>query len=575
MSPNENRFRYSLRGLNSQLFFVVILPISILLIAITFGSFALHQDAMRDLVATRDQRTVNSSARALGEQLDHRKAVIQSIGIRSTDNLSQDDFLTSVEFLSDDFDAGIAIIGPTYDLLGFSARLEKWQEFEDEVIKYLDQSKSGQLITPRISAPFYIKGQDDIYSFVIYQANQNNPIIVGIFSVTKLARENLASILSYDNVGSVMLVDQNINMLYESGLQEVPETLLDYPGITEALRGETGTTYLDIEGGEHVIVYSPISTTNWALVIDEPWREITSPLLRYSESGSLILLPIVIFALIAIWFGTLKIIQPLRAFQTQAGMFTQGDFKAFNEPVGGIEEIQTLQTTFIGMAEEVEKAQPVLTRSLNVVTKGQEEERKRLARELHDDPLQSLIALNQRIMIARRVADNSDLQGSLTEIETMLGKTMQELRRLTRALRPIYLEDLGLVSALESLGLEMSESIGIPILFKLEGIERRLPDNVEIALYRITQEAISNISKHAGASKAKIAISYNDTNLLLQIEDDGEGFDPPKNLGELASIGHYGLLGIHERADLINADYQIQSESGHGTTVTIQVPFQS
>ncbi|RLD90894.1 MAG: hypothetical protein DRJ13_17795 [Bacteroidetes bacterium] len=364
-------------------------------------------------------------------------------------------------------------------------------------------------------------------------------------------------------------------MLYESGLQEVPETLLDYPGITEALRGETGTTYLDIEGGEHVIVYSPISTTNWALVIDEPWREITSPLLRYSESGSLILLPIVIFALIAIWFGTLKIIQPLRAFQTQAGMFTQGDFKAFNEPVGGIEEIQTLQTTFIGMAEEVEKAQQVLTRYLNVVTKGQEEERKRLARELHDDTLQSLIALNQRIMIARRVADNSDLQGSLTEIETMLGKTMQELRRLTRALRPIYLEDLGLVSALESLGLEMSESIGIPILFKLEGIERRLPDNIEIALYRITQEAISNISKHAGASKAKIAISYNDTNLLLQIEDDGEGFDPPKNLGELASIGHYGLLGIHERADLINADYQIQSESGHGTTITIQVPFQS
>ena len=529
---------------------------------------------MRDLVATRDQRTVNSSARALGEQLDHRKAVIQSIGIRSTDNLSQDDFLTSVEFLSDDFDAGIAIIGPTYDLLGFSARLEKWQEFEDEVLKYLDQARSGQLITPRISDPFYIKGQDDIYSFVIFQANQNNPIIVGIFSVTKLARENLAGILSYDNAGSVMLVDQNINMLYESGLQEAPEILLDYPGITEALRGETGTTYLDVEGGEHVIVYSPISTTNWALVIDEPWREITSPLLRYSESGSLILLPIVIFALIAIWFGTLKIIQPLRAFQAQAGMFTQGDFKAFNEPVGGIEEIQTLQTTFIGMAEEVEKAQQVLTRYLNVVTKGQEEERKRLARELHDDTLQSLIALNQRIMIARRVADNSDLQGSLTEIETMLGKTMQELRRLTRALRPIYLEDLGLVSALESLGLEMSESIGIPILFKLEGIERRLPDNIEIALYRITQEAISNISKHAGASKAKIAISYNDTNLLLQIEDDGEGFDPPKNLGELASIGHYGLLGIHERADLINADYQIKSESGHGTTITIQVPFQ-
>lgn len=574
MSLRDNKFSYSLRGLNSQLFFVVILPISILLIAITFGSFALHQDAMRDLVATRDQRTVNSSARAVGEQLDHRKAVIQSIGIRTTDSLSQDDFLTSVEFLFDDFDAGIAVIGPTYDLIGFSARLETWQEFEGEVLDYLDQSDSGHLITPRISDPFYTKDPDEIFSFVIYQANQNNPIIVGLFSVTKLARENLAGILSHDNVGSVILVDQNLNMLYQSGIQEIPENLLDYPGINEALRGETGTTYLDVEGGEHVIVYSPISTTNWALVIDEPWREITSPLLRYSESGSLILLPIVIFALIALWFGTLKIIQPLRAFQTQAAMFTKGDFKAFNESVGGIEEIQTLQTTFIGMAEEVEKAQQVLTRYLNVVTKGQEEERKRLARELHDDTLQSLIALNQRIMIARRMADDGDQSGALTEIETMLGKTMQELRRLTRALRPIYLEDLGLVSALESLGHEMSESIGIPILFKSEGIERRLPDNVEIALYRITQEAISNISKHANASRAEIAISYNNTNLILKIGDDGVGFDSPKNLGELASIGHYGLLGIHERADLINADYQIHSEPGQGTIITVQVPFQ-
>jgi signal transduction histidine kinase len=556
------------------LFFVVIIPISILLIAITFGSFALHQDAMRDLVATRDQRTVDSSARALGEQLDHRKAVIQSIGIRTMDSLPQDDFLTSVEFLSDDFEAGIAVIGPVYNLIEFSASLGNWQEFETEVIEYLEQSDSGLLINPQISDPFYIKGQDEIFSFIIFQANQNNPIIVGLFSVTELARENLAGILSYDNVGAVLLVDQNINLLYESGLQEIPPNLLDYPGIIEALRGETGTTYLDVDGDEHVIVYSPISTTNWALIIDEPWREITSPLLRYSESGSLVLLPIVILALIALWFGTLKIIQPLKAFQAQAAKFTLGDFKAFNEPVGGIEEIQTLQTTFIGMAVEVEKAQQVLTRYLNVMTEGQEEERKRLARELHDDTLQSLIALNQRIMIAGRMADKSVLRGTLTEIETMLGKTMQELRRLTRALRPIYLEDLGLVSALESLGHEMSDMIGIPISFKFEGVERRLPDNVEIALYRITQEAISNISKHANASKAELTITYNDTNLLLKIGDNGVGFDPPKKLGELSSIGHYGLLGIHERADLLGADFQIQSDSRHGTTITVQVPFQ-
>ncbi|MEE8357718.1 MAG: sensor histidine kinase, partial [Anaerolineales bacterium] len=322
-----------------------------------------------------------------------------------------------------------------------------------------------------------------------------------------------------------------------------------------------------------VIVFSPVSPTNWALVIDEPWKEIASPLLRYSESGSLILLPIVVFALIAIWFGTLKIIQPLRAFQDQAELFTQGNYKAFNDPVGGIEEIQTLQTTFIDMAEEVENAQQVLTSYLNIVTKGQEEERKRLARELHDDTLQSLIALNQRIMLALRQDDHDELKGSLTEIETMLAKTMRELRRLTRALRPIYLEDLGLVSALESLALETSESVNIPIVFRSEGVERRLEDDVEIALYRISQEAISNISRHSQASKAELSIIYKDSDLKLEIIDNGIGFDPPKNPGDFSQMGHFGLLGIHERAVLINASLQIRSEPENGTAIVIQAPY--
>ncbi|NQS91170.1 MAG: hypothetical protein HQ574_02070, partial [Chloroflexi bacterium] len=450
---------------------------------------------MRDLVAARDQRTVNSSARALGEQLDHRKTVIQSIGNQIPESFSQDEFLSSVAFLLDDFDGGLAVLTPEGKLISYSGALSDWIDLSQEVSEHLNQTRLEFISISQISDPFYVENRDDIYSVITYQSHSKSPIIVGIFSVTNLARENLAGILSYDNVGSVILVDQNKNLLYQAGFLEISGDLENFPGVAEALLGESGTAFLDAEDGEHVIVFSPVSPSNWALVIDEPWREITSPLLRYSESGSLILVPIVIFALIAIWFATVKIIQPLRSFQIQATLFTKGDFQAFKDPVGGIEEIQTLQTTFIGMAEEVEKAQQVLTRYLNILTKGQEDERKRLARELHDDTLQSLIALNQRIMIAQRQTDPAERQSSLQEVEDMLGKTMQELRRLTRALRPIYLEDLGLVSALESFALEISESAGIPITFRTEGEERRLSDTVEIALYRITQEAISNISR--------------------------------------------------------------------------------
>ncbi len=572
--PNlKNRFKYSLSGLNSQLFFYVILPISVLLIAITFGSLALHQEAMRDLVATRDQRTVNSSARALGEQLNHRLSMIQSIATRSPENSSQDEFFSTIDFLLHDYDAGLAFLSPAGDLIGYSGDIQTWAELKGDVLTLVSRFNPDNQNSPQISEPFYNEQLNEIFSLVIYQSDKNSSIIIGLFSVTKLARENLAGILSFDNQGSVILVDQNNYLLYKTGLLEIPGNLSVYPGVAEALRGETGTTYLDAEDGEHVIVFSPVSPTNWALVIDEPWKEIASPLLRYSESGSLILLPIVVFALIAIWFGTLKIIQPLRAFQDQAELFTQGNYKAFNDPVGGIEEIQTLQTTFIDMAEEVENAQQVLTSYLNIVTKGQEEERKRLARELHDDTLQSLIALNQRIMLALRQDDHDELKGSLTEIETMLAKTMRELRRLTRALRPIYLEDLGLVSALESLALETSESVNIPIVFRSEGVERRLEDNVEIALYRISQEAISNISRHSQASKAELSIIYKDSDLKLEIIDNGIGFDPPKNPGDFSQMGHFGLLGIHERAVLINASLQIRSEPENGTAIVIQAPY--
>jgi signal transduction histidine kinase len=327
------------------------------------------------------------------------------------------------------------------------------------------------------------------------------------------------------------------------------------------------------EDGEHVVAFSPVSPTNWALIIEEPWKTVASPLLRYTESGSLVLVPIVIFSLFAIWFGTRKIIQPLSAFQNQANLFTQGDYDAFENPVGGIDEIQTLQITFIDMAEEVENAQQTLKNFLGMVTTGQEDERKRLARELHDETLQSLIALNQRVMMVRKKTGEIGLQEALIEIESMIAQAMQELRRLTRALRPIYLEDLGLVAALEALAFETGEAAEIPVNFMFEGTERRVPDNVEIALFRISQEALTNIVRHSMASKAGMVISYKTDEIVLTITDNGKGFEPPIKPTELSNIGHYGLLGIHERAELIGANVKILSEINQGTKLIVQVPM--
>jgi signal transduction histidine kinase len=175
-------------------------------------------------------------------------------------------------------------------------------------------------------------------------------------------------------------------------------------------------------------------------------------------------------------------------------------------------------------------------------------------------------------MMVGRQAEKVGLQDSLKEIEAMIGQTMQELRRLTRALRPIYLEDLGLVTALETLTLETSATSKIQMDFVFTGKERRLPDNVEIALFRISQEALSNIMRHSEATNAQVSIRFTEIEVELTISDNGKGFSPPTNPAELSNIGHFGLLGIHERTELIGGKFTIQSNSEQGSHLILQIP---
>jgi two-component system sensor histidine kinase UhpB len=572
-SQNINHKRFTFSNLNTQLFFFVILPISILLLGITFGSVKLHQDAMRNLVGERDQRTVRSAAAAIREQLNHRSAAIQSIAIRADDTESLEEILDSVYFLMDDFDGGIAFFSPDGQLKASKGEDQLWNVISDQIPDYVSKLSIQLEDTPLFAEPFSSPSGNEFYSIVLFQADENSPVAVGVFSVTNLARQTLSGILSFENRGAVVLVDQEEQLLFRSGALDLSDKTRHHPGVSEALMGESGTTYFMAEDGEHVVAFSPVSPTNWALVIEEPWDMVASPLLRYSETGSLVLAPIVVFALFALWFGTRKIIQPLNRFQRQAVSFTQGNYEAFKEPVGGITEIQTLQNTFIDMAEQIQIAQQTLKNFLGLVTTGQEEERKRLARELHDETLQSLIALNQRVMMVRRQAEFAGVQESLLEIEAMIAQAMQELRRLTRALRPIYLEDLGLVAALEMLAMETSEASQIPVKFTAEGEEIRLPDHVEIAVFRISQETLSNIMRHSEATNAEMVINFKPKGIVLTISDNGKGFIPPSNPADLSNIGHYGLLGIHERAELIGANITIQSGLGHGSKISLQIPM--
>jgi signal transduction histidine kinase len=212
---------------------------------------------------------------------------------------------------------------------------------------------------------------------------------------------------------------------------------------------------------------------------------------------------------------------------------------------------------------------------LGAVTAGQEEERRRLARELHDDTIQSLIALNQRIQLAQMSVSGEKTSLQLAEMQQMAEQTIGDLRRLTQDLRPIYLEDLGLVTALDMLARDTSRTLQIPVVFEVSGSERRLPPEVELAFFRIGQEGLSNVVRHAQASCAELQMTFGADNTTLLIADDGRGFNVPESPAEMTGSGHFGLLGIQERAELMGARMLIESAPGEGTRLTILMPNSS
>lgn len=213
----------------------------------------------------------------------------------------------------------------------------------------------------------------------------------------------------------------------------------------------------------------------------------------------------------------------------------------------------------------------------SLITRVQEEERSRLARELHDDTAQALIALSLGLdglgrAIGRRDLPEKDVQW-LANLQELADRTLEGVRRACRDLRPSVLDDLGLRAALEWLG-DSSSARGVPCTFTCTGSPRPTTPEAEIAIFRIVQEALSNIWRHAQATQASVELAYFPSLLQLTVRDNGKGFfveqfpDTGHN-----SQGGLGLVGMRERAMLIGATLAITSALGDGCKVELSLPL--
>lgn len=206
------------------------------------------------------------------------------------------------------------------------------------------------------------------------------------------------------------------------------------------------------------------------------------------------------------------------------------------------------------------------------VVSGQEEERRHIAQELHDGPVQSLIHLCRQIDAVDTMAPAAANQ-AMAELRATTEATVAELRQIAKGLRPPILDDLGLPASINQMLVEIGQRNRFETSFGITGRERRLPPGVELALFRISQEALSNVERHAKPTRVAIELAFAADGIRLRIQDDGIGFDATPDPAEVAGTS-LGLPGMAERAHLIGATFGIRTGPGDGTSVEVWLPDQ-
>jgi signal transduction histidine kinase len=346
-----------------------------------------------------------------------------------------------------------------------------------------------------------------------------------------------------------------------------------------------------------VVAFAPLKNAPWGLSIRQAEKEALAPSFdmerRFLYFGSATIFVALLFA-----GGVARsVTQPVKTLTDAAKRITNGDLDD-PIPVLGEDEVgilarsldrmrQTLKASLETIAEgkrgleakvqertraledlyrEVQKKEEIRGELLKKVIGVQEEERKRIARELHDETSQNLATLLLSIETSLS-GSPEELKKKLMHMKVMAGRTLDSIHRLILDLRPSVLDDLGLTSAIRWVAESRLEPSGIDLAFSVSGQERRLTPEIETTLFRIGQEAISNIARHAEANSVTIALEFGQKSVCLRVEDNGRGFEFDQSLN-----GSFGLLGMKERAALLDGALTIDSQPGSGTRLAVTIP---
>jgi len=351
-----------------------------------------------------------------------------------------------------------------------------------------------------------------------------------------------------------------------------------------------------------VLAVAPLKQAPWSVALRQPERDVLASAEAFPVGllgfGAVLLSLGAVFA----WGAARSVTRPVAALTAAAEKIAEGDLSR-PVPQAGPDEVgrlaywlEVMRGSLREMLAYVEQAnqrlerrveertaelatvnaelrerEQELARLYEKVLTAQEDERKRLARELHDETSQSLAVLVMGLDGAL-AAIRSGQTPRLDEVKALAVRTIEEVHRLILDLRPSVLDDLGLGSAIRWYAERYLQTRGISVRCEFEKLERRLPPAFETAVFRVCQEAMTNIARHAEAETVLVQARVEGGTLVVEIEDDGKGFDPGE-VTRRAGRPHFGLLGVRERVDLLGGKLTIDSAPGRGTRLHIEVPL--
>lgn len=429
--------------------------------------------------------------------------------------------------------------------------------------------------------------------------------------VTNFGQNNFGGKQTYviDKFGRVIVTTDQVMGIFSTfhDVRDQPAMLGDFA---------VGTlTYTNRDNVEVLAGYADMTQTginealDWSVITVTPVEDIIRPARKTRSVLTTTGLFVASIAVLIAYLFARSITLPLRRTVTLAEEIRQGNYSHRLEAnIGG--EIGLLADAINEMADRVEErtaeiitrnekltseiverklAQDRLKKLSHKIVRMQEEERRRVSRELHDGINQLLVSVKFKLesfeqKFDRDVELDSDQdsrqhkEDSLQDIklaEIFLDEAISEVRRISHALRPSVLDDLGLSPAISNLVEQFADRNAIDV--ESSGLEesrdQRLPADVETAMYRIVQEALMNIEKHANATKVSINMSHTDTNITIRIEDNGEGFNLQKAMRKTRSTQSMGLRNMRERIELLQGTFFIHSDEGKGTFLEVKAPL--